>query len=101
MENLLNETLASQSQRLINGLDAIEAARQLHERLIEEPNLARQQRVTIAREIAGLLFSADAGQNVPSHVRLIMNRLRADADHRAGLSDTEGLRSPSEVWDYY
>ena len=101
MDTLLKNSAPTHARGLEEGLPAIEKARTLHERLIEELNLAPADKAKIAREIAGLLFTMEAGWNLPTHVRHALTRLRMDADHRAGLSDAEGLRSPSEVWDHY
>ena len=100
MDTLLKNSAPTHARGLEEGLPAIEKARGLHERLIEELNLAHADKAKIAREIAGLLFTMEAG-NLPVHLRQALTRLRMDADHRAGLSDAEGLRSPSDVWEHY
>jgi len=82
-------------------LESIEKARGLHERLVEHPELSAGEKVKIAREIAAALATIEMGRNLPAHVRHWFAGLRADADHRAGLSAGEGLRSASEVWDHY
>jgi hypothetical protein len=102
METVLSSSLLpSQCHCLEQCMESIEKARRLHERLVEDAELTASDKVKVAREIAGLLWTIETGRNLPKHVRHSFARLLADADHRAGLSNAEGLRSPSEVWDHY
>ena|ERR1041385_262795 len=100
METALNAGV-SPCRPLENSLDGITRARELHEHLIETANLAQTEKIKLAREIAGLLFTIETSRNLPIHLRQSLSRLRADADRRAGLSDGACLRSPTEVWDHY
>jgi hypothetical protein len=102
METVVSGSLLpSQCHCLEQSLDSLEKARRLHERLVEAAELSASDKVKIAREIAGLLSTIESGRNLPAAVRHSFARLLADADHRAGLSAAEGLRSASEVWDHY
>jgi hypothetical protein len=102
METVVSSSLLpSQCHCLEQCLESIEKARRLHERLVEDAELGAADKVKIAREIAGLLWTIETGRNLPARVRHSFARLLADADRRAKLSDAEGLRSPSEVWEHY
>jgi hypothetical protein len=101
MDTLLKKSTPSHSRDLESARDSIQTARRLHERLIEDLGAAPAEKAKLARDIASLLFTIEGGRNLPVHLRHSLSRLRADADHRAGLSDADGLRSPSEVWDHY
>ena len=101
METLLKNSTPSHSRDLEDAVDSIQTARRLHEQLIEDLGAGPPEKAKLARDIARLLFAVEAGRNLPVHLRHSLTRLRADADRRAGLSDADGLRSPSEVWDHY
>ena len=51
----------------------------------------------------GLLRHAFTGIAHPDaqEIRRALTRLTADAEFCAGLSDTEGFRNPSEIWQQY
>jgi hypothetical protein len=97
----LNNTVAANSHCLEDSLKFIKGARRLHEQLVESHNLTAAEKSVIARQIVSLLYTIESGRNLPAHLRQCLIRLRIDADHRAGLTDAEGIRSPSEVWDHY
>lgn len=101
MEALLKNSTPSHSRDLESAVESIQTARRLHEHLIEDAGIAPADKAKLARDIATLLFTIEGGRNLPIHLRHSLSRLRADADHRAGLSSADGLRSPSEVWDHY
>src|SRR4030095_6191441 len=97
----INNSLLTQTHCLDDALASIREARRLHEQLIESQTLSPGDRSRIARQIDGALIALEAGRNLPVHVRRHLFQLRIDADHRAGLTDSEGVRSVSEVWDHY
>ena len=100
METLLKNSTPSHSRDLEDAVESIQTARRLHEQLIEQ-SWSPVEKAKCARDIANLLCNVEAGRNLAVHVRHSLTRLRADAENRAGLSNAEGLRSPSEVWDHY
>lgn len=100
MEALLKNSTPSHSRDLEDAVDSIQTARRLHEQLIER-NLSLLEKAKCGRDVANLLCNVEAGRNLAVHLRHSLSRLRADAENRAGLSNAEGLRSPSEVWDHY
>jgi hypothetical protein len=101
MESTVNNPLAASSHPLEDQLDAIKQARRLHEQLVETHTLSAGEKSGIARQIVKVLFDLESGRNLPPHVRTVLFRLRVDADFRAGLTDGEGIRRVSEIWDHY
>ncbi|HUS36958.1 MAG TPA: hypothetical protein VM680_16555 [Verrucomicrobiae bacterium] len=100
METLLKNSPPSHSRDLEDAVESIQTARRLHEQLIERSS-SPAEKAKCARDIANLLCNVEAGRNLAVHLRHSLARLRADAENRAGLTNAEGLRSPSEVWDHY
>jgi hypothetical protein len=101
MESTVNNPLLATAYCLEHSLESIKEARKLHEQLVEAHTLSALEKRKLGAKIAALLTAIEDGRNVPVHLHHCLNRLRVDADHRAGISDAEGIRSPSEVWDHY
>ena len=89
--------------------DRIRAARQAHEALHAEPphsaNLPAKAK--LYRDVKALLDELRAaadGPGVagdPADVRRAIQLLAVDAEHHAGLNDSEGFRNPAEAWGQY
>lgn len=101
MESTVNNPLLATAYCLEHSLESIKQARKLHEQLVEAQTLSALDKRRIGRQIVALFSAIEEGRNLPPHLRQCLNRLRLDADHRAGITDAEGIRSPSEVWDHY
>lgn len=96
-----NSALLAHAHPVDDRLELIREARRLHEQLVETSSLTAIDKSRIARRIVALLFNVEEGRNLSAHVRQCLVHLRTDADHRAGLSDAEGIRRVSEIWDQY
>ena len=77
----------------------IHLARGLHARLIN-PLSAPDEKLRLAREIEGALFSAESTMRVSNRARILFLRLRTHA-HLAALRGAKGLRNNGTTWIDY
>ena len=77
----------------------IHLARGLHARLIN-PQSAPDEKLRLAREIEGALFSAESTIRVTNRARILFLRLRTHA-HLAALRGVKGLRNNGTTWMDY
>lgn len=68
-------------------LEALNTARELHSRLVCDPNLS-VEKPGLAREIAGQLFVVEAQSNLDLKWRALLSRLKTDAHDRSQISDS-------------
>jgi|SRR5687767_8254645 hypothetical protein len=90
-------------------VDRIRAARRAHEALrAESPSAANlQSKADVYRRIKALfdeLWAAADRADVAggaTEMHRAIRLLTIDAEHHAGLSDSEGFRDTAEAWDQY
>jgi hypothetical protein len=72
-------------------MQAIEIARGLHEQLLDRGDMLGIGRRSLARQISGHLFAAEADHILPDFCRAFFLRLRTDAFQRAAFMDASRL----------
>ena len=77
----------------------IHLARGLHARLVN-PQSAPDEKLRLAREIEGALFSAESTMRVSNRTRILFLRLRTHA-HLAALRGAKVLRNNGTTWIDY
>ena len=87
---VLDETVMSSSE-------SVEAARLLHEILIEDCAIPQRERMNLARQIAGRLFAAESFRILPDIYRHFFVLLRTDAHARATTTDDRRLPNRRSV----
>jgi hypothetical protein len=90
----------------MNVVESVHAARSAHERLRGRPGGASPDPQSSAAFVSfkaalDQLWSAAERHRDAQEIRRALTRLTADAEFCAGLSDTEGFRNPSEIWQQY
>ena len=78
-------------------MQAIQAARELHEQLLENKSMLGIERRALARQISGHLFAAEADHILPDLCRAFFLRLRTDAFQRAAFMDALHLPHPDRI----
>ena len=78
-------------------IQAIEAARGLHEQLLDNSSMLGDERRALARQISGHLFTAEADRILPDVCRAFFLRLRTDAFQRASSMDAKYLPHPDRI----
>jgi hypothetical protein len=83
----------------VSPLAWIHLARGVHARLIEAQS-ARDEKLRLAREVEGALFTAESKIRVSNRARLLFFRLRTYA-HLTAKRGSHGLRHNATTWMHY
>jgi hypothetical protein len=81
----------------LTPFQSIAAARLLHEALMDEIGMASPKKRSVARQISGHLFDAEADRILPEMFRALFVRLRTDSYLRAGSIDSLKLCRPNQI----